>query len=438
MAVKILSVEKGSAAYKCGLKSGDSIISIDSNQINDMLDYEFYTAKDKFTLAAYIDDKLEYIEIEKPRYEPFGCEFKTYLIDKKHSCKNKCMFCFIDQLPKGMRETLYFKDDDERLSFLYGNYITLTNLSRQEVERIKKMHISPINISVHTTNPELRVKMMTNIHAGEVLEYIDEFAEAGIKINAQIVLCPGINDGDELRRTLEKLLSLYPSIQSIAAVPFGMTRYRDGLYPLKPYTRQGAAQTLDILEEYGDKSLAENGERIIYPADELFLNAGREIPPYEYYEDFPQLENGVGMWRQFCDSFDAELAKTKFMPIKRKVDAVTGEMAYPLIKNAADKICEKHRNMSIRVHKIKNDFFGGNVTVTGLVTGGDIIKQIKGKTISKRVVIPESMLRDEDDTFLDDVTLKQLEKELNVKALVSPQTGDGFLKTVMWGKQAKR
>ena len=252
MAVRVTDVEKGSPAEAAKL-AGGTLLSIDGNEINDMLDYEFYSSGAHLELAVMRGAKLEYLQIEKEEYQPLGCSFESYLIDKKHSCKNKCMFCFIDQMPKGMRETLYFKDDDERLSFLFGNYVTLTNLSAHEIDRIKKMHISPINISVHTVEPELRVKMMRNKHAGEVLRYIDEFAEAGIEMNCQLVLCRGINDGEHLRKSIEKLASLYPAVKSIAAVPSGLTKYRDGLYPLEPYDCETACQVLDILEEYGDR-----------------------------------------------------------------------------------------------------------------------------------------------------------------------------------------
>lgn len=302
MAVKVTGVQKGTPAQKLGL-SGCTLLSIDGNEINDMLDYEFYSQGPVLELAVVRGARLEYVRAEKEEYAPLGCEFESYLIDKKHSCKNKCMFCFIDQMPKGMRETLYFKDDDERLSFLFGNYITLTNLNEHEVQRIIRMHISPINISVHTMDPQLRVKMMKNKHAGEVLAYLPRFAAAGIEMNCQLVLCRGINDGDALRFTLRELGGLYPAVKSIAAVPSGLTKYREGLYPLQPYDRQTACGVLDILEEFGQSWHRAHGVRLIYPGDEWFLLAGRPIPPEEYYDGYPQLENGVGMWRLLLDDF---------------------------------------------------------------------------------------------------------------------------------------
>ncbi|MDD3430326.1 MAG: DUF512 domain-containing protein [Oscillospiraceae bacterium] len=436
MAVRVTRVEKNSPADKAGFAAGTTILSIDGNEINDMLDYEFYTAKPILNMAVSNAGKLEYITLEKNEYEPLGCDFETFLIDKKHTCKNKCMFCFIDQLPKGLRETLYFKDDDERMSFLYGNYITLTNLSEKEVERVKKMHISPVNISVHTTNPELRVKMMTNKHAGEVLRYIDEFAESGIEMNCQIVLCRGVNDGDELRATLQKLTSLYPQVCSIAAVPFGMTRYREGLAAVTPYDKETAAEVIDIIEEYGDKMHALHGVRLVYPADELFLLAQRPVPPAEYYDGYPQIENGIGMWRLYYEEFMDSLEKKRFSVLPVKADIVTGEMAFPLMAKLAQRTMKKYKNLKIKVHPIKNDFFGGNIWVTGLVTGTDIIKQVKGKLISKNLIIPETMLREERDLFLDNVSRNDVEKALHVHTFISGQNGADFIDCVLMRKSS--
>ncbi len=430
MAVKITGTEKGSPAQRYGL-AGGTLLSIDGNEINDMLDYEFYSSGAKLELAVMRGGTLDYLNVEKEEYEPLGCNFESYLIDQKHSCRNKCMFCFIDQMPKGLRETLYFKDDDERLSFLFGNYITLTNLNPREVERIKRMHISPINISVHTVDPELRVKMMKNKHAGEVLRYIGEFAEADIEMNCQLVLCRGINDGDKLRESIETLAGLYPAVQSIAAVPCGLTRYREGLYPLEPYDAETAAAALDIMEEYGSRYKKEHGVRIIYPGDEWYLLAGRPVPPYDFYDGFCQLENGVGMWRMLHDEFMEALPEMKAPFWPRKIDLATGELAYPLIKSLADTAQRMYRTVKITVHCIKNDFFGGNVTVAGLVTGTDLKKQLKGKLKSRTLGIPEVMLREERDRFLDDVTVKELEKELGVRVRIMPQRGAQLLEALL-------
>ena len=422
MAVKITGTDKGTPAERANLK-GATLLSIDGNEIHDMLDYEFFSQGSELELSVMRGGALEYLQISKEEYQPLGCCFQSYLIDKKHSCCNKCIFCFIDQLPKGLRDTLYFKDDDERLSFLFGNYVTLTNLSAREVERIKAMHISPINISVHTVDPELRVKMMKNKNAGAVLRYIDEFAEAGIEMNCQLVLCRDVNDGDALRRSIEKLASLYPHVKSIAAVPAGLTRYREGLYPITAYDKESAAQVLDILEEYGEKFREQYGVRIVYPGDEWFLLAQRPIPKAEYYDEYLQLENGVGMWRLFHHGFMNALGTRHRVLWPRRMDVVTGELAYPLIKMLTETLCSIYPRVHVRVHMIKNEFFGGNVTVAGLITGTDILKQVKGKLCSHTLLIPEVMLREEKDKFLDDVTLSDLERKLHVKTRILPQDG---------------
>lgn len=435
MAVKVKSVEEGSAAQALGIKAGATIYSADGHEINDMLDYQFYTSGSKFELTVLRDGKLDYLKVNKGDYEPLGCEFETYLIDQKHSCSNHCMFCFIDQLPPGLRETLYFKDDDERLSFLFGNYVTLTNLSEHEIARIKEMHISPINISVHTTNPQLRVRMMANKNAGNCLKYLKEFADAGIQMNCQLVLCRGVNDGDELRRSLEDLTALYPAVQSIAAVPSGLTRYRKGLYPLTAYDAESSAETLDILEEWGSKCKEKFGSRIIYPGDEWYLCAKRAVPQDEFYEDYAQLENGVGMWRLFRNEFLEELEQGHRSAFAlRRMDVVTGTLAAPLIEEMTNAFCEKYPSVHLNVHAIQNDFFGGNVSVAGLVTATDIIAQCKGKLESKVLGVPEVMLRSEKDLFLDDQSIADLEKALDVKVKILPSGGRDFARTLLENK----
>ena len=307
MAICIQSIDEGSTAARLGLAPGDELLSVDGNPLNDTLDYDFYTDSDSFHLKARVADGIREWEVQREQRGPFGCGFSTYLGDQKHSCANHCMFCFIDQLPPGMRESLYFKDDDERLSFLFGNYITMTNMEDHEIDRIIKMHISPINISVHTTNPQLRVRMLANKRGGETLKYLPRLVEGGIAINCQLVLCRGVNDGDELRRTLSDLLELTPMVQSIAAVPCGITDYRQNLYRQIPYDAASSAEVIDIMEQFGEECKARHGKRTIYPSDEWYLNAGRPLPPAEFYEDFDQLENGVGMWRLFEQEFLAEL-----------------------------------------------------------------------------------------------------------------------------------
>ena len=431
MAVRIKSVNKGSAAEKLGLRAGDTLLSADGNEINDMLDYQFYTSGPSLHLAVQRGGKLEYLQAEKGDYEPFGCEFETYLIDKKHSCANHCMFCFIDQMPKGLRETLYFKDDDERLSFLFGNYITLTNLSEREAERIIKMHISPINISVHTTNPQLRVRMLANKRGGEVLKYLPRLVEGGIAVNCQLVLCRGINDGEELRRTLGDLLELTPMVQSIAAVPCGVTDYRQNLFKQTPYDAETSAAVIDIMEEFGDECKRRHGKRIIYPSDEWYLKAGRPIPDPEFYEDYDQLENGVGMMSLFRQEFLAELDKPHRIYGTKKLDVVTGTMAAPLIIEMMEELHRQYPMIEVTVHPIRNKFFGGNVGVAGLVTATDIIAQCEGKLKSGTLGIPAVMLREEKDTFLDDMTIAQLGERLGVKVEVLPVSGGDEAKALL-------
>ncbi len=423
MAVKIQSVEAESPASALGLAPGDELLAVDGEPINDMLDYQFYTDSPSFHITARIAGTERTLAVEKDAYTPFGCDFTTYLADQKHSCSNHCMFCFIDQLPPGLRESLYFKDDDERLSFLFGNYITMTNMDEHELARLIKMHISPVNVSVHTTNPELRVRMLANRRGGEIYGHLQKLAAAEIALNCQLVLCRGVNDGAELRRTLADLLALGPSVESIAAVPFGMTRYRRGLYPLEPYDAKTAGEVIDILEEYGAKSLAATGRRVICPSDEWYLCAGRPIPEAAFYEDFAQLENGVGMWRLYHDTFLEELARPHRMFGEKSVDLVTGTLAAPLIEEMAAELHRQYPMVKIRVHPIRNDFFGGNVSVTGLVTGTDILAQCAGRLEGDTLCIPEVMLRAEKDLFLDDTTPQQLAEKLGVRTEILPSGG---------------
>ena len=423
MPLHLVSVDEHSPAQRLGLEPGCTLLAIDGNPLNDALDYQFYTSAPHFTLTICQNGAQQQISVEKGEYEPFGCNFKTYLGDEKHSCANHCMFCFIDQLPPGMREPLYFKDDDERLSFLYGNYITMTNLTDREVERIIKLHISPIFISVHTTNPQLRVRMLANKRGGEVLKYLPRLVEGGIAVNCQLVLCRGVNDGDELRRTLADLLELTPMVQSIAAVPCGITDYRKNLYPQIPYDAETSAAVIDILEEFGDECKRRHGKRIIYPSDEWYLKAGRPIPAAAFYEDYDQLENGVGMMRLFEEEFLAELDKPHRVYGTKELDVVTGTMAAPLITRMMEELHRQYPMITVHVHTIQNRFFGGNVGVTGLITATDIIDQCAGKLATKTLGIPAVMLREEKDTFLDDITVEQLGQQLGVKVEVLPTAG---------------
>lgn len=434
MAVKIFDVTTGSHADKAGIKKGETLLSINSNEIVDVLDYRFYQVNRKLTLEVADEDKnVRTIEMTKGEYEEIGLEFETYLMDKQHSCRNKCIFCFIDQLPKGMRESLYFKDDDSRLSFLFGNYITLTNITEHEIDRIIKMHISPINVSVHTTNPELRCKMMNNRFAGDTLKYLKRFADAGITLNCQIVSCPGINDGDELVRTLTYLENL--GVNMTAIVPVGLTRYRENLYPLVPYNKETAGQTIDIIEKMGDECVKKHGRRIFFPGDEFYLLAEREIPSPEFYEDFSALEDGIGMIAYLTDDVGWKLEELDAdESLCHKVTIACGEGVFPYMKRIMSMINEKFPNITINTRAIKNNFFGGGVNVSGLVTGGDLIDQLRGDDLGDRLIITSSMLRFENDLFLDDVSTDDVERELGVTLVPVNNNGNDLVEAVIAGK----
>ncbi len=433
MSVIIRSVEEGSPCYKVGVTAESKLISINRHEIFDVLDYRFYQNEKKLKLKIEKDGKIKTYRIKKQEYEELGLCFDTYLMDKQRACKNKCVFCFIDQMPKGMRESLYFKDDDSRLSFLFGNYITLTNITEHEVERIINLHISPINISVHTTNPELRCKMMNNRFAGDALNVLYRLAKAGITLNCQLVLCPGYNDGEELRRSLRDLTSL-ESVRCIAAVPVGLTAHRDGLEELEPFNAKTAAAVLDIMDEFGEESLKKCGKRRVFGADEFYLLSHREIPDADFYEDFLQLENGVGMWALFKDealrAID-DIALDQVTLKCRNISIATGQAAYPLIKNIVDIASKKWHNLYCDVYPIKNNFFGGHITVTGLVTGSDLLAQLKGNKLGDELLISSTMLRHEGDKFLDDVTVEDVEKTLGVKLKVVENDGFEFISNLL-------
>ena len=434
MAVKIFDVTTGSHADKAGIKKGETLLSINSNEIVDVLDYRFYQVNRKLTLEVEDENKnVRTIEMTKGEYEEIGLEFETYLMDKQHSCRNKCIFCFIDQLMKGLREPLYFKDDDSRLSFLFGNYITLTNITEHEIDRIIKMHISPINESVHTTNPELRCKMMNNRFAGDTLKYIKRFADAGITLNCQIVSCPGINDGDELVRTLTDLENL--GVNMTAIVPVGLTRYRENLYPLVPYNKETAGQTIDIIEKMGDECVKKHGRRIFFPGDEFYLLAEREIPSPEFYEDFSALEDGIGMIAYLTDDVGWKLEELDAdESLCHKVTIACGEGVFPYMKRIMSMINEKFPNITINTRAIKNNFFGGGVNVSGLVTGGDLIDQLRDDDLGDRLIITSSMLRFENDLFLDDVSTDDVERELGVTLVPVNNNGNDLVEAVIAGK----
>ena len=429
MGVQIADVRKKSVCGRKGIAAGDTLLSINGNEINDVLDYRFFSGDEKLTLA-YCDrkGKIRHCRVKNDGdIDNIGLVFDTYLMDRQRSCKNKCIFCFIDQLPKGLRPSLYFKDDDSRLSFLFGNYITLTNLSQQDVDRIIRFHISPINASVHTMNPELRVKMMKNPHAGESLALLQRFSEAGIAINAQLVLCPGVNDGPELNDSLEKLAAL-ESVVSVAAVPGGLTKYRDGLYPLRGYTPREAAAVIDAVDAF-NRRLEEAGRaKLAYPSDEFFLLSGRPIPPYAYYGDFPQLENGVGAFALTSHDFYERLEETPGDSEKRTLAVATGVAAGPLLRELTTAFARKFPASAIDVYEIKNVFFGESVTVAGLITGGDLLGALRGKLSPDTILLlPSVMFKSrEEPVFLDDVSLDDIRNGLGVRVEVTDCSGDAL------------
>ena len=343
-------------------------------------------------------------------------EFETPLMDKKHSCANKCVFCFVDQLPDGMRESLYFKDDDDRLSFLHGNYVTLTNLHDEDIDRLITMHLSPVNVSVHTTNPELRVRMMKNKRAGEVLSYLDRLASAGIALCTQIVLCKGLNDKEELDRSMRELSALYPSLRSCAIVPVGLTKHREGLYPLELFTPEECAAVIEQVNSFGEKCLAKYGTRLFYCADEFYVRSGLPLPEESYYEDYSQIENGVGMLTSLASEFQFELQFLedciKDFKGPRTVSIATGAAAYPHLSRLADALCQRVKGLTVKVYAIQNNFFGTSVTVAGLLTGKDVKEQLTGEELGDELLFPAVMLRADGDVFLDDMTPDELSKAL--------------------------
>ena len=433
--VEITGVEKRSRAEKCGILPGDLLVSINGNEISDVLDYRFYLAEKNVNLLLSRSGEEYRAEIKKGEYDDIGLEFKTPLMDEKQTCKNKCIFCFIDQNPKGMRDTIYFKDDDSRLSFLHGNYITLTNMTDKDVDRIVKMRFSPLNISIHTTNPDLRVRMMKNKRSGEVLSYLDRFREAGLSMCGQIVLCKGVNDGDELLRSMTDLAKYFPNLSSVSVVPAGLTKHREGLYPLTDFTSDEAGAVIDMIDSFAEAHKAKCGSRLFFAADEFYLKSGRKIPDTDYYEGYPQIENGVGMIRSFIDDFefaaldiDEPLQELKS---PRRIATVTGYASYPTVLAMAEKIMKKTDRLTIDVYPIKNNFFGESITVTGLLTGKDIAEQLSGKINCDELIVPSVTLRRTESDFLCGMTLSELEKILGVRIRTCETDGFAFVDAVL-------
>ena len=420
----ILRVEQESLAEMAGVEPGDRLMLLNGHEVRDVLEYRYLMSEYEITVTVQKKNgDIEEITIEND-YEDIGIEFESGLMDNAKSCTNKCIFCFIDQLPKGMRETVYFKDDDTRLSFLQGNYVTLTNMKEDELQRMIDMHVSPINISVHTTNPELRVKMLNNRFAGKVYDIMKRFSKNNIHMNCQIVLCPGYNDEKELDRTITDIAKLYPYVDSLAIVPVGLTAHREGLCKLCEFDSLGAKKVIEQVGKYQKKYLKKFGTRLVYLSDEFYLKAGVDLPEPEEYEGFPQLENGVGLIPGMEEEFLEAVLRVAKKKRNRRISLATGELAYDFIKSMTERIERVAPGFSAEVFAVKNEFFGGGVNVAGLVCGGDIIKQLKGRITTEELFIPQVMLRDDDELFLDDVTVADLEKALNVK--VSAVLNDGY------------
>lgn len=406
------------------VQEGDCVVSINGNEILDVLDYKFFGYDESLDIVLRRPDGSEYeVRLRHPEGADLGIDFESYLMDAPRACSNHCVFCFIDQLPRGMRKTMYFKDDDARLSFLLGNYVTLTNFSDREIRRIIDLHISPINVSVHTTNPELRCRMLRNPRAGESIAVMRRFAAAGISMNCQIVCCPGLNDGEELLRSMRDLESMYPGVHSVSVVPVGLTKYREKLTPLTPFTPENAAKTIDMVTAFGDECLKKHGTRIFFCGDELYLKAGYELPEDAFYEEHTQLENGVGMLRLLETEFRSALGLSD-EPDGVPFSMASAVSAAPYLEKLLSLAKEKYPALDGRVYAIENDFFGHSINVAGLITGRDLINQLRGKNLGKRLLIAQNMLRRDEMDFLDDVTLEQASAALKVP--VYPVEQDGF------------
>ncbi len=431
MSAKIVRVAPGSIGEELELKAGDLLISMNDHPIRDVIDYMYYEASTELCLLMEIDGEEVLFEIEKESEEPLGLDFEDFLMDRQRSCKNKCIFCFIDQLPKGLRETLYFKDDDARLSFLMGNYITLTNLSEEDVERIIAMRISPINISVHSTDPELRVRMMANPNAAKINEILHRFYNAGIEMNCQIVLCKGVNDKDHLKKSLEDLAALAPYVRSTSVVPVGISRHREGLYPLVPFEKEDAAEVIDIIEGIGNRQRLKNGVAGCYASDEFYVLAERELPEEELYDGYPQIENGVGLMRSLQEELETALEAEQGDDVFRSVGIITGVLPAKYMRDLLERVQKKFKGLEFEIFPIVNDFFGRMITVSGLVTGTDILNQLKEQKLPQRLLIPSSMLRAEQDLFLDSISIEEVRARLGRRIDVSLNDGADLLDKIL-------
>ncbi|MCI9226463.1 MAG: DUF512 domain-containing protein [Dorea sp.] len=428
----IKGVLQGSIAEELGIEAGDKLIAINDCEIEDVFDYHYWVNDEELSVLIEKPDGEEWeLLIEKDCGDDLGIEFEQGLMDEYRSCRNRCMFCFIDQMPEGMRRTLYFKDDDSRLSFLQGNYVTLTNMSDHDIDRIIRYRLEPINISFHTTNPELRCRMLNNRFAGEALLKVDRLFAGEIHMNGQIVLCRGINDGEELERSIRDMAGYLPYLQSVSVVPVGLTKHREGLYPLEPFRQEDAREVLSVIHRWQDRLYEEHGTHFIHAGDEWYILAGEELPKEERYDGYLQLENGVGMLRLLEDEFDEALREAEGDNKVREVSAATGLLAGPYIQKMADRLMAKYPNTKIHVYPIRNDFFGELITVSGLITGKDLIAQLRGRQIGEKLLLPCNMFRSGEEVFLDDVTLADVEEALQVRADIVKSSGRDFIEAVL-------
>lgn len=431
----IRSAAPDSIAEELGIGAGDELLEISGQRIEDIFDYQYLCMEEYLEVLVKKPDGEEWLlEIEKEEHEDLGIVFENGLMDEYHSCHNKCIFCFIDQMPPGMRETLYFKDDDTRLSFLQGNYVTLTNLDDHDIERMIRYRLEPINISFQTMNPELRCKMLNNRFAGDALKKVDRLYEAGITMNGQIVLCKGINDGEELRYSLDRLISYLPVLESVSVVPVGLSKYRESLYPLDPFTKEDACEVIDLIEEYQKKALTTGELHFVHASDEWYILAERELPEEERYDGYLQLENGVGMLRLMINETReaiSNFARMRILRPSRNISIATGILAYETICMLCREIMEAFPMIRITVYPIKNDFFGEMITVSGLITGQDLMAQLKGKPLGECLLLPENMFRSGEEVFLDDVTLTDVQNALQVPVDIVKSSGMNFVSRIL-------
>ena len=428
----ISAVTPGSIAEEMEIEPGDVLVSVNGQKPEDIFDYRYLMNEEEVLVVIRKPDGEEWeLEIEKEYEDDLGMEFENGLMDDYRSCRNKCIFCFIDQLPRGMRDTLYFKDDDSRLSFLQGNYLTLTNMSEHDLEKVIYYKLSPINISFQATNPELRCKMLHNRFAGDIMDKVRRLKEAGIIMNGQIVLCRGVNDGEELNRSIRDLVSLMPELQSVSVVPVGLTKYRDGLYPLEPFTKEDACKVLDLIHAWQEKLVKEYGTHFIHAGDEWYILAERPMPEEKNYDGYQQLENGVGMVRLLKEEVHARLAELPGDGRKRRVTIATGELAAPYLREHVASIRKKYPNVEAQVITIKNEFFGGKITVAGLLTGQDLVKQLKEKDLGEELLLTTNMLKSDEPVFLDDMTVEQLQTALQIKVSIVESSGNDFVNCIL-------